>query len=214
MYTVELEPASFRLKFRRRRLFQYNYDLIVDGYWRSANTFVTEAFHLLQPSLRIRAHRHSPLHVINAILARKAVCLLIRKPIDAIASVVVFSGVNLSLAIEDYIEYYYPLLSYRNRCVVVDFDVATKDIASVVDRVGFVYSLRLNTPHVDATFLAKVFDGVKSYPWSGDLRTTSVPMEKRNSLLEDVKKLAAQDVYVERMSFAYKIYSAFINKNK
>jgi hypothetical protein len=108
------------------------YDVYVEGYPRSGNTFCRMAFSLANPQARVRAHRHIPAYVLRAVEADKPGFVLLRDPADAAASWSLFTGAPLAEALTYYIDYYAVLLPVRSELLVVPFEELIRDFGPAV----------------------------------------------------------------------------------
>lgn len=112
--------------------------IVIEGYPRSANTFAVAAFRLAQSCpVEIAHHLHAPAQVIWAARRRIPALVLIRKPIDAVASLVVRQpGVSLRQVLSNYVRFYVRILPYRDRYVLASFDEVIRDYGAVIRRVN------------------------------------------------------------------------------
>ena len=91
LYPFLFLPAARLLGNRRRREFLVSpsTDLVIEGFPRSGNTFAVAAFVLSQPRpVRIAHHHHVPAQVIYAVKRGIPVLVVVRKPDDAVLSLV------------------------------------------------------------------------------------------------------------------------------
>jgi len=200
----------FHYSLRRRALFSDNYDLLVDGFKRSANTYASVAFRLSQPNLRVRCHCHNPMYVIQSVRWGKPVCVLVRNPVAAISSFVIHSRRNFSSAIEDYIDYYRTLIPYRRNILIVSFDQVTNDFRGVVRAVNSRYGIGLKLPEINEEFKNKIFEGIQSLPWGHDPLTVSMPNPERSRLLTEANFILKASIYKERIQLAQTLYDIFL----
>lgn len=212
-YIIESHPwvASIIIYIRERRwLYNTDYDLLVDGFPRSGNTFTALAFRLSQPQLKVRVHCHRPSDVLQAIKERKPVCLLIRQPEHAVASWIVYGKLRFDDALDDYITYYTILRKYRSKVAVVAFDDATKRFPAVVEAIANKYNLTLTAPLFDSAFIERVHRGIREFAWASDPLQVAYPSTKRESVLQSVKELLSQQRFNERLCRARLLYREFV----
>lgn len=124
-----------------------NYDLCLEGFPRSANTYLKMVLDELTASqLRVQSHFHCPPAVYLAINAGKPVCLTIRTPGDAIVSRSIYNGDSVEDGLYRYISFHellLPLLSHQ-RLLVATFDAITTRLPDVI--AGLQNSLGLPLP--------------------------------------------------------------------
>lgn len=189
---------------------QMDYDIIVDGYPRSANSFLSKALELIRPGLRVRSHRHWPTHVIEALNRGKAACLLLRHPVDAIASTSILINSSLAYALERYIAYYQALLPHRQRLLVVSFEAATGDLSAVCTELNRRFGLALLTAAPTPQLLAEIKTRVRELEWGRDPMRVSLPSSERYGTLEQLKARLESPVHKERLQVAETLYEQFM----
>jgi hypothetical protein len=116
-------------------------DICIEGFPRSANSFFARAFQMYNPAAKAAHHMHAPLQVTKAIEYGIPCVVLIRNPIDAIASVLVVDrALSTRFAIQSYINFYERIWPMRDDVVVSDFQDTTKHPHQVVERINQRYS--------------------------------------------------------------------------
>lgn len=194
----------------RRWFFNNDYDLLVDGFPRSANTFVVSAFRASSRGIKLLCHRHIPTYVIHACRIGKPVCLLIREPEAAIASWAIYSRVSLDFAINMYINYYESLVLYRDDALVVSFEQAVHRFPNVVRALNQKFGSDFSIPVYDETFERKVLERVRTFPWAADPLTVSLPTRERSRLLAVVHERLQAPRYRDRLERAAELYRHFL----
>jgi hypothetical protein len=151
------------------RLYTNNYDVLVEGYPRSSNTYTRYMFlvsqkHLIPhgntsvniPSssgIRLKGHHNNGV-VIQAVRHRKPICFLIRRPDAAIVSWHIayhtafeeVPGDNQTLEerLDYYIYYHKAILPYKKSIYIANFDRTTTDFKSVVAGLIEYYGIELS----------------------------------------------------------------------
>ncbi|HVU34446.1 MAG TPA: hypothetical protein VHE61_13505 [Opitutaceae bacterium] len=152
----------FGMVRQRKNILSRQFDLLIDGYPRSANTFAVYTFKTAQHrETRISSHHHNPAAVVAAIRMRKPVLVLARDPIDAVASWTVFSGYPLKYNLETYINYYSELLKYKGSFEVGEFGEVTKQFPFVIDRLNRRFGTKFETPVVDLLNPKRIFEAIE-----------------------------------------------------
>jgi hypothetical protein len=126
------------LLFRNRYVTRRS-DLVIEGYPRSGNTFARWAFITAQKNEPVLAdHFHSIGHIRRALRLQVPVLVLIREPLDAVTSFLVYQQGNysVSLALREYIEFYSEILRCEERVVIADFEEVTQCFGDVIRRVN------------------------------------------------------------------------------
>ena len=112
-------------------------ELVIDGYFRSANTFAVYAFQLSQGRpVRLAHHLHAPAQLITAARSGIPALLLLRDPEGAILSELLYDNVALPDALVAYARFYACLLPYLDNFVVGQFEQVTGDFGAVTRRVN------------------------------------------------------------------------------
>src|SRR5689334_6906810 len=87
---LEQVPAAYCSVMRRRHpewlLVASDTDLVIEGYQSCGNTFARKAMEHANPQIRIASHSHSWAHVARGLHLGKPVVVLLRHPLDAVAS--------------------------------------------------------------------------------------------------------------------------------
>jgi hypothetical protein len=135
--------------------------------------------------------------------------LLIREPRAAIASWILYSRWNVEYAIEGYIAYYSPLVRYRDEVVVAEFDQVINDYSTVLATLKSRYDLNIKVAEIDDAFKAKVFEGIRSFPWGIDPMRISLPTRERGEALILVQTILREERFQKQLAKAKKIYEYF-----
>ena len=194
-------------------LFSKKYDILIDGFQRSANSFAAEAVRLTQPNLRVLSHRHMPVYVIQALAYQKPVCVTIRDPIDAVASWVLFSKIPIPFALDDYIIYYDIISAQKDKLVVAEFKAVTDTFPDILVRLNNKYRLGLKIPDWNDGLKSSVLERVRKYPWASDPLKASVPTAEREATAIQIKTTIQSGEYDAKLTRAYELYKAFSRTN-
>ncbi len=131
-----LSNNLFRI-FKKNNLgisvFNKNTDFVIEGFPRSANTFIYSAFFTSNKELNIAHHVHHPSQITLAVKKNIPAIVLIRSPKDAITS---FCARDKSLspihACELYLKFYKSIFNLLNRTLVIDFNDAISNPEKVL----------------------------------------------------------------------------------
>ncbi len=132
LYFSSIDPRFPELAIRR------NTQLVIEGFPRSANTFAVVAFQYAQPvKVRIAHHLHIPAQVIRAKRWGIPAIVLIRKPKQAIASLIVRNPtLKINQAFRWYISFYETLSQYKSAYILATFEQVIEDYSIVIQRVN------------------------------------------------------------------------------
>lgn len=113
-------------------------ELVIEGFFRSANTFAVYAFLSAQPDWVVTAHHtHAPATIKRAARWRLPTIVLIREPVGTASSLVLkHPHISFDQAMWDYTHYYSTVLPYNESFMVATFEQTTTDFGSVIDRLN------------------------------------------------------------------------------
>jgi hypothetical protein len=119
-------------------------DLLIEGFPRSGSTFCYYAFMQAQPrSMSVAFHLHVPAHVMRAVRLRVPTLVLIRRPKDAVSSVILREPhLSLKACLERYLIFHRELLSMREDVVIARFGEVIEDFGAIIQRINERYGTR------------------------------------------------------------------------
>ena len=164
-------------------------DICIEGFPRSANSFFSKAFQLHNPAAKAAHHMHAPLQIIKAIEYDIPCVVLIRNPIDAIASVLVVDRtLSTRFAIQSYINFYERIWPLRHDVVISDFKDTTKRphqvVARINQRYGTSFYMEPITSEVRDTIFSQLKDTQKELKQPEHL--VAIPTEAKAQIKQDV----------------------------
>ena len=205
----------------RHNIVSPNTHMCVEGYPRSANTFMMALLRQAEiKPYRYASHTHWAGNVLLALKLNIPVIILIREPFDCILSNAVFEPeVNLKRHIKDYILFYNKLIPYKNNANIVEFNDVTRRPNKVlldvnkIDRCNF-RSLLLESGDekeaVDA-LVEKWHYGRPRSNYENVEQTIARPSADRDLMKEEYKKLIEEEQVLSRLMMeANRIYKIFI----
>lgn len=112
--------------------------LVIEGFPRCANTYAYTAFWIANGrDLEIAHHTHAASAVVLGARRRLPVVVLVRPPLEAVASWLVFRPeLTAREALAAYLRFYRAALRVRDRVVVAPFDVVVGDFSQVIEAVN------------------------------------------------------------------------------
>lgn len=171
------------------------FDYWVDGYPRSANTFLSHSFRIAFPEFKVRSHSHSPFLPLAALKRDIPGVVVIRQPQDAIVSYAVMTGHGLKNAVLFYIDFHKPLLASAEKIYVASFDRITHSAEAVVE--DFCQHFLIDVPSTGDDLGAKALDSIdQAYSArTGKVNSSSVarPDAGRKARLSELKEQLAND---------------------
>jgi hypothetical protein len=104
-------------------------DVCIEGYPRSGNSFLYRVFQRWNPESKIAHHLHVPMQVRRAIVLGVPSAVLIREPADAVSSLAVFFGGDVSddALLKTYVSFYETLMPLRDQIAICPFEAMVAD---------------------------------------------------------------------------------------
>ena len=138
-----IAPA-YALAQRRSDLFPFlGTDLLVEGYPRSANTYLLCALKWSDPQYKYASHMHGCGSIEFAARHGIPMVILIREPLRAVVSLAIREGFRLDYCFEWYLKYYKCVVAHRSSLVLADFPIVTSDLECVYEGLRSRYELAL-----------------------------------------------------------------------
>ena len=122
----------------RERLAGPGSDVCIEGFPRSANSYTVVAFRRWNRDARVAHHMHAAFQVRRAVRLGVPCCVLVRSPLDAVASTLVMDRERVSddACYLSYIRFHRRVAPVREQLVVCRFEQVVKDPSIVVDRLN------------------------------------------------------------------------------
>ncbi len=111
---------------------------MIEGFPRSGNDFAVTAFQLAQPRpVKTADHVHAAAQIKRAARMGIPACVLIRRPEEAVRSLVVkYPFLRPSDALRGYARFYESCWRYRDDFVIARFEEVTQDFGRVIGRIN------------------------------------------------------------------------------
>ena len=160
---LEHVPSAYSAVMRRRHpewlLVEPATDVLIEGYQSCGNTFARKALEHANPGLRIASHAHSWAHVARGLRMDKPVVVLMRHPLDAVASHAVRMRLDdLDRELLRYHRFYRRVSSLSDSVVLAPFEVTVNHFGDVIRQVNTRFSTRFALfDHNDQVAAAEVF---------------------------------------------------------
>ena len=175
----------------RKLLVGKNIGLVIEGFPRSGNTFSVIAFQSVQnDKINIAHHLHAQAQVLRAVELNLPVCVLIRQPIDAIASLLVREPyLQLATTLEGYVEFYSDIIAVSDKLLIVTFDEVITDFGKVTERINKKFDKQYqcfeHTPNnVEEIF--KIINEINQKVDAGHDAKIAMPTEQKTALKNEV----------------------------
>lgn len=171
-----------------------------DGYPRSGNTYFTKLLGIVFPKLIFSHHLHTVGGIKLAFRSKLPVLIIIREPLESIASLYVMNNKSSFLNedlidkyIEDYIQYYKFVLNNRSIIKIVEFQKLINKPQLILDSLNDL-NTNLLIQQIDYDILANEVQNNKmqksqlKMSKKHAVRFSSTPNSSRSMLKEEIKK--------------------------
>lgn len=113
-------------------------DVCIEGFPRSANSYTVVAFRRWNREARVAHHMHAAFQVRRAVRLGVPCCVLVRRPLDAVASTLVMDRERVSddACYLSYIRFHRRVAAVRDHLVVCCFEEVVDDPSIVVHRLN------------------------------------------------------------------------------
>ena len=143
-----------------------NKQVVIEGFPRSGNSFARRAFIMAQnetfDATRIAHHLHVPAQVIRAAQWQIPTLVLIRRPKDAVLSLVIRDPISVDQALRYYASFYEVAEKYRDAYVLGLFEEVTEDFGQVIRRLNDKFGTTFSLFRHDEENVSKLFAGMET----------------------------------------------------
>ena len=112
--------------------------------------------------MSIAHHLHVPAQVVRAAQWRIPTLVLIRRPRDAVLSLVIRDPISVDQALRYYISFYETSEKYRDAYVLGLFEEVTEDFGQVIERMNDKFGTTFSVFRHDEENVSKVFAGMEA----------------------------------------------------
>jgi len=144
-----------------------NTKLVIEGYPRSGNSFARRAFIMAQNDSEIKHHiahhLHVPAQVVRAARWQIPTLVLIRRPKDAVLSLVLRDPLSVDQALRYYVAFYETVEGYRDAYVLGRFEEVTEDFGEVIRRINDRFGTAFSLFHHDEDNISNLFADMETH---------------------------------------------------
>jgi hypothetical protein len=176
-------------------------DLVIEGFPRSANTFIVEFMELSARSrgrqLSIAHHTHDPKNIELGIANGIPCLVLVRDPLEAITSYCIYHGLSIEESASRYEMFYENLTSLAEPLPIVDFELILSNPSTVMGIINRSYSVELPIPEDDESIsklaVAEIKQrSIKTHGHENYARKSGAPSSDRTALKNEVRPLVKE----------------------
>jgi hypothetical protein len=192
-------------------------ELVIEGFLRCGNSFVTRAFVSAQPRKVIVANRtHAPATVIQAVKWGLPTLVLIREPTATIASLALkHPHLTLRQGLRDYIRYYTTVFPYRAGYITATFKAATSDLGALIDQLNQRFGTSFARFEHTEQNMRQVFEQIERVDHvveRGDRSKYSTPSAEKEELKAAIGSRLEAEELRPLVEAANAIYSEFVDQ--
>lgn len=141
-------------------------ELVIEGFPRSGNTFATFALQHASDAagvaVVVASHVHTPSQVRLALTQRFPTLVLVRPPLDTVASLLIAAPhVRFDAALAEYVHHYREIWPWHDRCVVATFDQVITDFGAVTKRLNAQFGTDFPCFETTSEHVAEVFAAIE-----------------------------------------------------
>lgn len=166
---LERQPTVYSAYRRRRHpswpVVDARSDVVIEGRPGCGNSFAREAMLLANPGISVASHVHSSAQVLEGVRLGKPVVVIVRRPVDAIASEAArFADVDVRYELISFARFYERLLPRAGDLVVATFERVTSHFGDVVQAVNARFGTMFEPfAHDDPSAVEHVFSTLVAY---------------------------------------------------
>ena len=181
--------------------------ICIEGFPRSANSYAVVAFRLANPQVKIAHHLHVPAQLLQAVKWKIPAVLLIRDPLEAVASFMVFQhSQNADLYLKTYIRFYKTLQKVLPFLVIVNFDSVIHHFNELIVKVNAKFTTNFVPLDDQAAREEEIFARLKKVNdrfFKGQWHKSMYPDETRRELKARARQLVEQSPYYSQAKQYY-----------
>lgn len=156
------EPLLGLTKMKSQRV-RIGTDICIEGFPRSANSFAYHYFKRANPDLCIAHHIHVPSQLEAAVQLRVPLVVLLRKPLDAIQSLmIIYENLSVGLALWSYERSYSITMRHLDRVVLSRFETTINSPEIIVRCLNDRFNLELAAPKLSNSDRESIFKSLKA----------------------------------------------------
>lgn len=176
----------------RQRLVTKNTDICIEGFPRSGNTFAVHTFKYFNPDAQVAHHIHAPVQFFQAVKLKIPCLIMVRNPLDTIASVVVVDrSLSIEAALNHYISYYKMLINFKESeyIILADIEIINKMFDQLMSSINKRFNKSFNSVALNMENKAEIANIVKyqNKKANNPKNLVAIPNKKKEKLKDKIK---------------------------
>lgn len=193
-------------------------DILIEGFPRSGNTFSVMALAMAQEhSVKIGSHLHVPAHIYRGLKLGVPIMLLIRKPQDAVVSLIMRDpALSFGPVLNYYIKFHESLMPLRNQVFIAKFEEVTENFGHVIEKFNQRFNTSFNPFEHSTDNVEKVFQEIERRNSMKNIKREvketeiSRPSIVRKSLAAQIQHRLNSPEINSLLSQANQVYKSFL----
>ena len=194
-------------------------DLVVEGFPRSGNTFTVSALQqAADHRIQISSHVHHPSQVKLAQIRGVPTVLIIRDPLDTLASYLTYGRHgHPATVIKEYCSYHRELLPYLDQLLLCEFTDNISDLSVTIARINERFSLEIPLFDQSPKNKAHVFNEISRFhalmhPKLNSAYVAPIPTQARREVIDHFRAELESPRYQVLMAEARSLYEYYFMK--
>lgn len=193
-YTFRIATA-LRPEFRERLCGPFTH-VCIEGFPRSGNSFACYAFKRTNPDARIAHHIHIPAQIALAVKHGVPAILVVRDPLDAIASMLIADRrLSVALLVRSYAYFHARVTEHMSHVVVSEFNVTVSQLHRTVHELNNMNRTNFSIPKMTTDLQRDYRDWAHRHNQKieqPDLMVAA-PTSEKEQLKRDCQRLVKKD---------------------
>ncbi len=189
-------------------------ELCIEGFPRSGNSYAVVAFKLANPEIKVGHHLHVPAQIKKACLLNIPCLVIIRNPLDAVSSFLVFqSSINADIYLSTYIDFYNSVKKNIEHILIASFETVISDLNLVIKELNNFYDQKyrlIDNIEQRQDEIFKKLTKINDQFFKGENKKNMIPDVKRDELK---KKIMATVQESDKFIAAEEIYRGLLKKS-
>lgn len=192
---LEQLTVTMLKNYKSRFVCTVNTDLVLEGFPRSGNTFSVDFLDHLSKGrkLNIAHHTHNFRNLRLGVELGVPCAALIRSPLEAVSSYMIYSGRNVDEAANYYYEFYYSLMDIKSSISYIKFEEVVTNMNDVIIQLNEKYNLDLqisNDLQRDSEIVKNISieRAKKTRTNEQFIKTVGSPNKERDLLKKEIKQ--------------------------
>lgn len=191
-------------------------ELVIEGFPRSGNTFAVVAFQSVQKSpIKIAHHTHAQCIVLRAVVMNIPVCVVIRRPEDAVKSLMImYPDLSQGLLLRQYIRFYEDVFPLIDNIVVAHFDDVTSDYGNIIERINKKFDkkyVRFAHTEENVNLVYQEVARINDLHYQGAFSSLAIPHKTKENIKPNLVFNEYEQLLLARANEIYEVFGKYRN---